>query len=557
MDFDKILAKCGDSGRYQYLILGLLGYIAFTSTLHYYSQNIISFVPEHWCHHPLLENRSYAQIEAIYKPFGKLASCTRLDAIEGDNVTVSSERCAKWIYKYDYGFRSINAEMNWVCDDAYKARIGQSLFFVGSLLGTLTFGLLGDRLGRVPTLILANQCGFIGDFCTSYAANLTQFAVCRFISGWSADANFYLMFILVLEYLSPRMRNIHFNITLGVSNCLGSLAASWLAVLAGNWRIYLTFMSLSLLAVALFYFVVQESAQWLITRNDADSAIARLKYIAHFNGRQVPAADFDAFRSHCAEKRQHVEQQPTARLLDILRTPRLRRTALIVGFMFMLNVLVFNTITRNVEGLGLSPFVVFSLFGLVIPIAGVLQAHMQTRLGRKATVILAMLATGLLCCAMAVALSVEQWQGQFVLFLALTLPMRLGSSMCYTCASLYSSELIPTCVRSRGLAAAHVAGAGISFLSPYLIHMGVKFAAGPSLILAVVLMVCALATLRLPETLNRQLPITLADGEAFGRGESMLSFECWRRPADEEETKSTHSIEELELMQSKTKPLET
>lgn len=87
-------------------------------------------------------------------------------------------------------------QLNWVCQDAYKARIGQSLFFIGSLMGTFTFGMLGDRIGRVKAVILANQCGFVGDFLTTYATNLVHFAIFRCISGLAATANYYLMFIL-------------------------------------------------------------------------------------------------------------------------------------------------------------------------------------------------------------------------------------------------------------------------------------------------------------------------------------------------------------------------
>lgn len=117
MDFDSILKRCGDEGRYQYLMLLLLGYIAFTSTVHYYSQNIIGFVPQHWCYHEQLVNRSHDEIAAIYAPYGRDASCQRLETIEllddgTYNTTVSSESCARWIYKYDYGFRSMNAEVS-------------------------------------------------------------------------------------------------------------------------------------------------------------------------------------------------------------------------------------------------------------------------------------------------------------------------------------------------------------------------------------------------------------------------------------------------------------
>lgn len=169
----------------------------------------------------------------------------------------------------------------------------------------------------------------------------------------------------------------------------------------------------------------------------------------------------------------------------------------------MLTSLSFNTISRNVEGLGLSPFVVFSLFALVVPPSGILQGLLQSRLGRKATNFLALLGTGLLSCALGVALTYEGAQLNSTLLLAFALPTRLGISMCYTLTSQYSSELLPTCVRSRGIATAHLAAAAASFTSPYLIHLGSKFVAGPPLILTVLLLLAAFCTLLLPETNNR------------------------------------------------------
>lgn len=115
MDFDEILAKCGNSHRYQYLLLGFYGFLMVVVSMHYFSQNVISFVPDHWCYHEQLENRSIAEVEAVYKQFDK-PSCTRLETLNGDldgrHATVSGEQCDRWIYNYDFGFRSMNTEVS-------------------------------------------------------------------------------------------------------------------------------------------------------------------------------------------------------------------------------------------------------------------------------------------------------------------------------------------------------------------------------------------------------------------------------------------------------------
>lgn len=48
MDADQILEKCGSFGYYQMTMFGLFGVINILSSIHYYSQTIINFVPDHW-----------------------------------------------------------------------------------------------------------------------------------------------------------------------------------------------------------------------------------------------------------------------------------------------------------------------------------------------------------------------------------------------------------------------------------------------------------------------------------------------------------------------------
>ncbi|KAH8381512.1 hypothetical protein KR093_007281 [Drosophila rubida] len=522
VDFDEILAKCGNSHRYQYLLLALYGFLMVFVSMHYFSQNVISFVPDHWCYHEQLENRSFEQIEQIYSRFDK-PSCTRLATIDidGGNATISNDRCDRWIYKYDFGFRSMNTELNWVCDEAYKARVGQSLFFIGSMCGTLVFGLLGDKIGRVKALILANCCGFLGDFSTIFTGSLTAFSITRFISGLAADANSYLMYILLLEYVSPRLRNTGLNLSMGIFYSLGMICSSWIAVWVGHWRKYLLCSSLPLLLTILFYFLVQESAQWLITRKDVDGAVRRLQRVARFNRRTINESDLAAFRSYC-QKAQHVKQDED-KFADLLNSPHLRSIFFKMLVAFMLTTVCYNIMSRNVEGLGISPFTMFSLTALTLPPSGILQANIQNRIGRKGSSVSAMMLTGLFTAASGIAMSL--WQHpSVVLLVSLNIIARFGISVCNGSTLLFSTELVPTSVRSRGLSLAHVAGAASSLLSPYIMHLGTYYRAAPSIILCLIFFFCAYVTLLLPETANRKLPLTVKEGEQFGVGERMFDF---------------------------------
>jgi hypothetical protein len=55
----------------------------------------------------------------------------------------------------------------------------------------------------------------------------------------------------------------------------------------------------------------------------------------------------------------------------------------------------------------------------------------------------------------------------------------------------------------------------------------------PSLILGTLCLCGSVLCLFLPETLNRPTPISLDDGENFGRGERFFDFACFNKPKSE------------------------
>lgn len=87
-------------------------------------------------------------------------------------------------------------QLDWVCDSAWKSTLGQSLFFIGSVIGSLGFGVWADRIGRLPVLVISNLMAMIGNGATIFATNVIAFTFCRFIAGLATDTNFVMMYIL-------------------------------------------------------------------------------------------------------------------------------------------------------------------------------------------------------------------------------------------------------------------------------------------------------------------------------------------------------------------------
>lgn len=243
--------------------------------------------------------------------------------------------CSKWIYDYDFlfGYRSMTSELNWVCQNAWKSVMGQSTYFIGSVVGTLVLGILADIIGRLPVLILAHLAGIIGNGLTIFSTDEISFAICRFISGIATDNNFVMMYILVMEYIAPRMRTIGLNLCIGVFYCLGSVISPWLAVWLGSWKLYLIATILPALLVPTFYFIIPESAQWLISRNQLDKALVCYQKIAKFNQKELDEnfiLDFKNVVGEINAKKAFEDANPN--VIALFKTPRLRRLTLILFF---------------------------------------------------------------------------------------------------------------------------------------------------------------------------------------------------------------------------------
>jgi MFS family permease len=74
--------------------------------------------------------------------------------------------------------------------------MGQSFFFIGSMMGTLGLGIMADHIGRLPVLVLANVLSFLGNAATSFTSLLTEFAASRLVAGLATDTNFFMMYII-------------------------------------------------------------------------------------------------------------------------------------------------------------------------------------------------------------------------------------------------------------------------------------------------------------------------------------------------------------------------
>lgn len=288
---------------------------------------------------------SPSELREFYSSYDN-PSCTNIDGrMEASSSYVNSTSnqlntsmevnvCKKWIYDYDilHGYKSMTSELNWVCQDTYKSIMGQSCYFIGSVIGTFVMGIYADIIGRLPILIIAHLFGIFGNGLTIFATNPIAFAFCRFVSGLATDNNFFMMYILVLEYIAPNMRTLGLNLCMGVFYTIGSVVSPWIAVWLGDWKLYIIATIIPALTVPLFYFVVPESAQWLISQNRENEALICYQKIAKINRKTLDENFISEFKSVAEEinSKRVKSTSKTPSLIALFKTPRLRRLMLIL-----------------------------------------------------------------------------------------------------------------------------------------------------------------------------------------------------------------------------------
>ena len=137
----------------------------------------------------------------------------------------------------------------------------------------------------------------------------------------------------------------------------------------------------------------------------------------------------------------------------------------------MVITLCYDAISKNVEGLGMSPFLLFSLSASAIFPACLVLLALQDRIGRKAMASSSLLVSGLFTAGTGIAIAYQRGKQDPFLLATLSIIGRFGVTVAYNSGAQYATELIPTCVRAQGVAAAHVAGYALTFFSSYILYL--------------------------------------------------------------------------------------
>ncbi|XP_020280140.1 carcinine transporter-like [Pseudomyrmex gracilis] len=534
--FDDILPCVGDFGRYQWLLLlALLPYSVAYSTL-YFSQFFLTLVPqEHWCRINELVSSNLTQDQRVeigipkspnYPYYDRchrkdldfsLVSSHTKEIRSSDWKTNKTVSCSQWEYNFtQIPYASIAAELDWVCDQEYLISTAQSIFFCGSVVGGFLFGWIADHKGRIPALILCNGVALLASIATASANTFWSFAVCRFLTGLAFDNCINIPLIIVVEYMAVNRRTLVVNVAFGVYFAVGSTILPWIAYYVANWRFFAYLTAVPMMSVFVTPWILPESARWFVANGKIDKVVQKLRRIAKINKRSPDARIYEIFVQNLTASNGQTE---SATIFDLLKTPRLAKNAILMIFFWSLTVIAFDGHVYSLKLIPSSVFVSFSLACATELPAGLLLTLLLDRWGRRFC--------GFITLAMTSLFSFAELLLQSI---AAKLTMSVLSRFCLNMAAnvglQYAAELLPTPIRTQGVSLIHIFGIVAHSVAPYVVDSAKIWDGLPMMIISMVAIVGATLILFLPETLGRDLPQTLHQGEEFGKDQKFWTLPC-------------------------------
>ncbi|XP_071495351.1 solute carrier family 22 member 15-like [Diadema antillarum] len=475
MDFDDALKKVGEFGRAQVVHQVILCTLQFFSAFQMLSLAFVGKAPTVYC-----EGKP-----PVY-----------------DDVCDMDPPCQE--YRYGTEFTSIVSEWDLVCDKSHYVGYAQSMYMAGVLVGNLHFGTLSDRYGRLKmtliSLCLLTSLGTLSAVLWSFKL----FFIFRFLVGYGAGGVILTSFVLQTENLTSSYRT-------KVASCIPACFAGGVMIFAAmayfirHWRNLLLAAALPVSAYLLMYFVIPESPRWLMTRGRVSEAEEVLYKLGLQNGRSVPRS---AIKLSDTKKEKAEPSSQNASLLDCFRTPVLRMRMLILICSWFTSSLVYYGLTMNASNLGSNMYVSFALSGLVEIPAYVFGFFLLNRTGRKKAMCASMFIGGAACLSMLIIPATDETMVNIRTGMALV--GKMGISSAFNIVYIYTAELLPTVLRNSGMGICSMASRIGGIVAPQVLPMG---EATTYLVFGTTGLICSVLDLKLPETLNKALPETIADVE--------------------------------------------
>ncbi|KAH8367058.1 hypothetical protein KR200_005015 [Drosophila serrata] len=533
MGYDEAIIKLGDFGRYQKIIYFLICLTSIPVAFHKLAGVFLLAKPDFRCVLPFEKEGSGYELPPhlwnLSYPQGETCSYYDVDySAEYLNGSIprSSNRtkdCSHYVYDQSTYLNSAVTEWNLVCGRGFMAATSDSLFMLGVLLGSIVFGQLSDKYGRKPILFASLVIQVLFGVLAGVAPEYFTYTLARVMVGATTSGVFLVAYVIALEMVGPAKR-LYAGIFVMMFFSVGFMLTAAFAYFVHDWRWLQIALTLPGLIFLCYYWIIPESGRWLLSKGRKDCAIANMQRAARFNKVQISSevlselldegetAEDKAKQKLEGQEQEQRDEGPPPSVWDLFCYPNLRKKTLLIFLDWLVTSGVYYGLSWNTNNLGGNLLLNFVISGAVEIPAYIFLLLTLNRWGRRSILCGCLVVAGLSLLATVIIPT-----QMHTLVVACAMLGKLAITASYGTVYIFSAEQFPTVVRNVALGAASMVARISGMMAPFLNYLATIWLPLPLLICGALSLAAGLLSLLLPETHNKPMLETIADGERFGK----------------------------------------
>ncbi|CAK1555140.1 unnamed protein product [Leptosia nina] len=458
-------------------------------------------------------------IEAIpITETGKLHKCL----IYTENNTTSG--CSKWVFDTTYRESSRGMQWNLVCEDTWKGALVQTFYMLGVFAGAIILGRLADKVGRKTVFCWSALLQLLLGVIVAFVPDYWPYMVFTFFYGMFGSAGAFIpAFVLTMEIVGPSKRT-KCSVVFHCCFSAGMICVAVWGSLVDDKTVLQIVYGLHSCILIPHIWIMDESPRWLWAQGQTREAVKIVQKALKFNKSDVvlDTAEYLSKAKQEAAEKEISETKVAAGTLDLFKTSHLRTMSVIMCLCWFANSLVYYGLTLSSGKMEGNPYLIIAIFGLVDIPSYVVVFYFLDVWGRRSFISIAMLIGGGACIVAAFLPA-----GRIITTVIVVIG-KLFIAASFAIAYNYSCELFPTVLRNTALGLGSMFARLSGALTPLITLLESFDAKIPAITFGLFAVVSGFLCLFLPETMNKPLPESIADGEKFGKGDTWFSS-CFGR----------------------------